>query len=129
MTDAFDIAREKDYAAQANVDAAMEKLDECQDKAGDRDQRLIPLDEQHFFDPQTKQVLFKAGASYRNLGHDAHFEAVAARIIEEEADAKGYTALPGGLYWDKANRSLYVKNGGHYVFYGPAGARPPSTIL
>ncbi len=117
MPDQFDVRREQDGAAAAIADEAMDRLADSKDKADEREGRLIQLDESHYFDPQNKQVLLKNGASYANLGHNPHFEELAAQKIEEEAGRKGYKPVKGGLFWDPAEMRLYAKNGGHYVLY------------
>jgi hypothetical protein len=117
MPDQFDVQRQLDGAADELVDGAMDKLAECKDKAEERRERLVRLDDTHYFDPQNKQVLFKDGDSYANIGHNAHFEAQAAYKVEEEARSKGYTRVEGGMFWDAGARRLYVRNDGHYVLY------------
>jgi hypothetical protein len=117
MPDSFDIQRKMDHAADNDADQAVENLKAVRDQAGERLERLVQLDANHYFDPQNKQVLFKMGQQFRNLGHDPAYLAQAAEKIEEQARQHGYTPIQGGLFWDQGMKQLYVKNGDKYVLY------------
>ena len=69
MPDQFEVQRQLDHPADEQVESLMEELEEDKDKARLRSQRLIPLDESHYFDPQDKWVLFKDGSQFKKLDH------------------------------------------------------------
>ncbi|HTB21815.1 MAG TPA: hypothetical protein VK914_03820 [bacterium] len=117
MTDQFDIQRHLDTEAEDDAREAMDRLEDCKDKAGKRDERLVRLDTSHFFDPQNGEVLLQEGGEYRNLGHLPRLLSRAADEIEESALKQGYMPVEGGRFWSAAEQRLYVKNGGHYVLY------------
>jgi len=117
MPDQFDIQRKMDREGDNAADEAVENLKAVREKAQERLGRLVQLDATHYFDPQNKQVLFKTGHEFRNLGHDSAFLEQAAHKIEEEARQRGYTPIQGGLFWDQGMKQLYVKNGDRYVLY------------
>jgi hypothetical protein len=117
MTDSFDLQRKLDESGAELVGRAMDAVAESGEKARERDARLIPLDRDHFFDPQEKIILVKEGKHFKNLGHDRVYLKLAAEQVEEEARRQGFTTVAGGFFWNPASRQLYVKNGGHYVLY------------
>ncbi len=120
-SNAFDVQREWDGAAQKNVDDAFEKLDECQDKKDDRDQRLIRLDDLHYFDPVHKQVLVRdAGAG----GYAALELPLDSAGAAASPGAGTFTPVEGGLFWHAETKRLYVKNDDVYVPFTPDFCEP-----
>ncbi len=117
MADPFEFQRKLDHATDEMVERAMDQLDESEEKARERAARLIPLDQDHYFDPLEKIVLLKLGRHFSNLGHSPVFLEMAAEKAEEEALRKGYTPIHGGLFWNPQTQHLYVKNGNRYVLY------------
>jgi len=117
MPDQFDLQRERDGQAQAMVDEAMDKLDECRDKVAEREERLIHLHDVFYFDPKVRCIVVKNGTGYANLDHNPDLMRLGAAALEQEAHEQGYTAISGGLFWDSNAKRVFVKNGGHYVLY------------
>ena len=131
MTDRFDIQREHDNAAGENAGAAMDRLDACQDKRAERDERLIRLDDAHYFDPLNKEILFKdlgGGGEFRNLGHNQVYMKKAADFMEAEARRDGYLPVQGGLFWHPVEKRLFVKSGDHYVLFALDRRDDPDAV-
>jgi hypothetical protein len=82
-------------------------------------QRLIRLDEAHYFDPEGQAVLVDGadGAGYDSPGQSSERAGWAAGTVEQKARQEGYKPLQGGLFWHAAARRLYVKEREHYVLF------------
>jgi hypothetical protein len=123
MEDPFDFQRKLAGAADELVDRAQGQLDAAHGQAQARDARLVPLDADHFYDPQEQIILQKSGSSFTNLGHDKAYMGLAADKVEAQARADGYVPVKGGFFWHPALKHLYVKHGDRYVLYS-LGPRP-----
>jgi hypothetical protein len=87
--------------------------------SADWTQRLIRLDEAHYFDPEGQTVLVAGadGAGYDSPGQSSERAGWAAGTVEQKARQEGYKPLQGGLFWHAAARRLYVKEREHYVLF------------
>lgn len=117
MTDPFDVRRQLDHEAAEQADEAMDKLGDSKDDTDERNARLVRLDDEHYFDPKENQVLLKDGGQYRNLGHIPVELKRAVEVIERAALRRGFIAIADRLFWHPRSKHLFVKNGGHFVFY------------
>jgi hypothetical protein len=117
MTDQFDFNRKVDNAAGVDADGSLDRLDADKEKARLRAERLIQLDERHFYDPLDQWVLFKDGSQFRKLSHSVVYQKLAAAKVEAQARELGFQPLEGGLFWHAGTKDLYVKNGKGYVLY------------
>ena len=86
------------------------------DRPVDWAQRLIRLDEVHYFDPVV-QVVLVAGANGTGFETPGQNSKPAPGMVEGDARREGYHPVQGGLFWNESERRLYVKESGHYVLY------------
>jgi hypothetical protein len=117
MPDPFDIQRQKDEASADLVDEAMDRLEESREINREHRERLLALDDEHYFDPPGRQVLRRVLDRYNtvadHLDETKHPLDVAERIVA----GAGFKAVGNGLFWNRQERSLYVKHDDHYVLY------------
>ena len=117
MPDPFEIERQKEQASTDLVDDAMDRLEDSRELNREHRARLLALDDEHYFDPAGRQVLRRVLDRYNtvadHLDETRHPLDVAERILAGD----GFKAVGNGLFWNRQERSLYVKNEDHYVLY------------
>jgi hypothetical protein len=77
-------------------------------------ERLIRLDEAHFFDPVVQTVVV-ADADGAGFNAPSQSSKRAAGMVESDARREGYKAVQGGYFWNEGERRLYVKETDQYV--------------
>ena len=102
---------------EALVDKAVAMLEH--DKTGERESpnRLIQLDECHYFDTQDRVVLQKDGSQLKDIHCDPVYLRRAGERIREEAQKHGYIPIESGSFFNPKTKHLYVINGERYVLY------------
>jgi hypothetical protein len=86
------------------------------DRPVDWEQRLVRLDEIHYFDPVVQAVLV-VGADGTGFATPGQSSGRAAEMAGEDARREGYKPVQGGLFWNAGERRLYVKESDHYVLF------------
>jgi hypothetical protein len=117
VPDSFEIQRQKDQASTDMVDDAMDKLEESRELNREHQARLLALDDDHFFDPPGRQLLRRVLDRYNTVADHLDETVHPAANAEPVVSGPGYRALGNGMHWNRQERSLYVKNGDHYVLY------------
>jgi hypothetical protein len=117
MADAFEIQRQRDQASADMVDEAMDKLEESRELSREHQARLLPLDDEHYFDSTGRQVLRRVLDRYDTVADSLDGTRHSISSAELAVAEPGYKAIGNGLFWNRQERSLYVKNNDHYVLY------------
>jgi hypothetical protein len=115
--DPFEIQRQKDQASTDMVDDAMDKLEESRELNREHRARLLALDDEHYFDPSGRQVLRRVLDRYHTVSDHLDETVHPAASAEPVLASPGYQSIGNGLFWNRQERSLYVKSGDHYVLY------------
>jgi hypothetical protein len=118
MPDRFDIQRKMDGAAERMLSASRDRLDEERERERARKARLVKLSSGYYFDPLEKALLKKAGSQFGFVRHDRRHERL-VKATQEEAEAKGFRMVTGGMFWDEKAKKLYRKVGKNYVLFSP----------
>lgn len=115
--DPFEIQRGKDQAAAEMVDDAMDKLEESRELNREHQARLLALDDEHYFDPPGRQVLRRVLDRYNTVADHLDETRQPMDAAEKALSGPGFKAVGNGLFWNRQERSLYIKNADHYVLY------------
>jgi hypothetical protein len=117
VTDAFEIQRDKDQASAEAVDQAMDRLEDSRELNREHQARLVALDHEHFFDPPGRLLLRRVLDRYNTVADQMDETRHPAANAEAVLSGPGYKSIGNGLFWNRQERSLYVKNDDHYVLY------------
>jgi len=99
------------------VEKASKKLSMALESVRETPNRLIQLDECHYFDTQDKVVLQKDGSQFRNVHCAPVYLKRSADRIREEALKSGFVPVLTDSFWNPHTKHLYVINGERFVLY------------
>ena len=99
------------------VEIASKKLSVAKESVRETPNRLIQLDECHYFDTQDKVVLQKDGSQFKNVHCAPVYLKRSADRIREEAKKTGFVPVLTDSFWNPQTKHLYVINGERYLLY------------
>jgi hypothetical protein len=106
-----------DTVMEELVEKATKKLSTAKGNIRETSNRLIQLDECHYFDTQDKVVLLKDGSQFKNIRCAPVYLKRSADRIREEARKSGFVSVESGSFWNPQTKHLYVINGERFVLY------------
>ena len=99
------------------VEIAAKKLSTAKESVRESPNRLIQLDECHYFDTQDKVVLQKDGSQFKNVHRAPVYLKRSADRIRDEAKRTGFVTVLTDSFWNPQTKHLYVINGERYLLY------------